>query len=448
MYSGLIAFIQNFTPVVRPLDLFYHIIVVLPVLVVPLLFALVPLLKASSTTVQNALCHVFATPYKSIFNFTQALFTNTKIKYSMNNLFRSNQRTSLLIILLIAGISLYTTGSNLEHSLKTDFANYAANSGYGITVILKDSTTQDLSFVNELPFVDGASAVSRKAIRYKSTNKSYEENSFMRTYPPGYTFDARRIVSGELKKDCNECIYISQRIQDDFTGVVLGDKIDLTFRDSNIKETYIFSGIMRDITQLGFYKFGTVPNSAFNEIGIKIKEGFSSTEASGLLDNAFLDHGIDVSQVSDTNVTLLALDNHLKPMYVVIQVAGIFTIIIAITGLFIVMNLSIQERAREMGIMKAVGETAGSIVNMYHREYIVITLIALAAGSVIGYGFNAAICNLFGVMVVNAPVPPLNNFKYLAIASIAILGLQTVLISVYVRYKITKTSSRLLNEVF
>jgi len=86
---------------------------------------------------------------------------------------------------------------------------------------------------------------------------------------------------------------------------------------------------------------------------------------------------------------------------------GIATIIIALAGLVIVLNLSIQERAREMGIMKALGGTASSIVNMYHREYLGITFAAVLIGAVVGHFFNAAICDLFGIMVINSPVPPL-----------------------------------------
>jgi putative ABC transport system permease protein len=129
-------------------------------------------------------------------------------------------------------------------------------------------------------------------------------------------------------------------------------------------------------------------------------------------------------------------------------VMGIATIVIALAGLLIVLNLSMQERAREMGIMKAVGGSVRSIVNMYHREYLVITVFAILAGALAGYFLNAIICSMFGYMLINVPVVPLNDPRYLGAVAVMLLIVQTLMISVYVRYKVTQSSGRLLNDIF
>jgi putative ABC transport system permease protein len=142
------------------------------------------------------------------------------------------------------------------------------------------------------------------------------------------------------------------------------------------------------------------------------------------------------------------LENHLKPTYLIIQVMGIITLIIALAGLLIVLNLSLQERVREMGIMKAVGSSVNAVVNMYHREYLFIAIISLAAGILFGNLLNAAICNLFGVMVIQVPVQPLVDNKVLLFTIMAVPAVQTLLISVYIRRQIIKTSAGMLSRVF
>jgi putative ABC transport system permease protein len=446
LYSGAVAFIQNFTPVPNVLPFQNHIPVALMVITVPILFALIPLLETSRTSVQNALNHIFYTPYKTAFKLTQTLLKDTRVKYSINNLFRSNQRTSLMIILMISGIALFTTGSNLKLSLKTDFANYATNSGYGITVYLKDSLQQQLPFIKELPFAADVSFINTKGVRFKTERQLYEENSTLWTFPPDYKFDETRIVRGGLKKDCKNCVYVNQRFKDDFQDIPFGTEIELKYRNNTTKK-FIYSGIVKDLTHPGFYRFSNSPLTSYSEIAVKLKKGFSQDEATRLLDDAFLEKNIDVRQVANSNTQLVALENHLAPMYLVIQVMGIVTILIALAGLLIVLNLSMQERSREMGIIKALGGTAGSIVNTYHREYLAITLISGAFGTVIGYFINAVICSLFGIMLIHAPVPPLYDVTYLLIAMLAILIIQSIMISAYVRYKVIQSSSRLLTEV-
>jgi putative ABC transport system permease protein len=446
-YSGAVAFIQNFTPVDRPLETLNHFIVFFPAALLPILFAFIPLLRASRTSVHSALNHVFYTPYKAVFNWTQAILTDSRLKYSANNLFRSNQRTLLLATLITVGLGLFTTGSNLKRSLQKDFAAYAEESGYGITIVLKDSAKQELPFLKELPFVEDVSYINTRGVRYTLPHQSHQETTNIRTYAPDYNFKAERIVKGTLDRNCTDCVYISQRYQSDFESIPLGAEIELQYQDNKI-EKVVYSGVVKDISHPGFFRFGDQGNSSFYEIAIQLKPGTSSSDATRLLDDALLENDIDVRQVSDVQTRLLALENHLAPMYLVIQVMGIITVGIALAGLLIVLNLSMQERSREMGIMKAVGGHVSSIVNMYHREYFAVTGGSILAGLVIGYALNASICSLFGIMVINSPVPPLIDFWSASLASGCLLIVQTLLISLYVRYKLKRSSSRLLAEVF
>jgi putative ABC transport system permease protein len=447
MYSGAVAFIQNFTPVKTQLPLPDHFLTLLPALLIPTLLATIPLRHASSTSVHNALNHVFYTPYQAAFQLTQKFLSDTRLKYSINNLFRSNQRTMLLGVLLVAGVALFTTGSNLRYSLKTDFANYADESGYDLTVVLKDSMQNKMEFMNKLPFVEEVAYIKLKVVQFRAPGQSYDENSPLRIFPPDLQMDESRFIKGSRVKDCDSCIYFNQRLQADFKDIKLGDQIELSFQNKTRKK-YIYSGVIKDIMHPGFYLFNTKPNTSYSELAIRVDDKMPALEASSKLDDAFLDNDIDVRQIADAETRLASLENHLKPMYLVIQVMGGATILIALAGLLIILNLSMQERAREMGIMKALGGSVSSIVNMYHREYIVITFISIVVGAVIGYIFNAAICNLFGVMVINVPVPPLNDISYLLIAATTLLIAQTAMISLYVRYKANRSSNRLLSEVF
>jgi putative ABC transport system permease protein len=445
LYNKALAFIQNFNAITDPLPLKLHFIVFLPALLVPMTFAIIPLTKAARTTVHDALNHIFYTPYQTIFRLTQTSIKNVEWKYSVNNLFRSNQRTSLMMLLLIAGVALFVTGSNLRYSLKKDFASYASDSGYGVTIILKDSSTRPFDFLKKLSFVDALSYVNIKGVRFKVGTQLFEENSPLRTMAPDYEFNEQRISMGAYKRDCDNCIYISQRYQSDFKNISFGDSVQLQFRTTT--KSFLYSGIVKDITHPGFYRFGTEPNKSFLEVAVKLKPGVSSLEAVKKIDAVLLENDIDVRSVSEETTRLVALENHLRPMYLIIQVMGGVTIAIAVVGLLIVLNLSLQERAREMGVMKALGANVNAIINCFHREYLILSTVSIIIGLIIAYFFTAAICNLFGVMVINAPVPPLTDFLSIGALAIGLLLIQSVIISAYVRYKIKNSSATLLMEI-
>ena len=65
-----------------------------------------------------------------------------------------------MYMLLSIGFGLFTAGSNIGYSIKSDISNYVKNSGYPITVILKDTLHEDLSFLDKLPFVTAVTHVN------------------------------------------------------------------------------------------------------------------------------------------------------------------------------------------------------------------------------------------------------------------------------------------------
>jgi len=352
-----------------------------------------------------------------------------------------------MFIILVAGIGLFTAGRNLEHSLKSDFAGYVKNSGYDITVVLKDTLNGNLPYLDSLPIIKDVSYVNRTIARFKSPVKQYEENTALKTFSEDYNLNPVFVIKGILDKTCVECIYFSQQYSSDFPELSPGDPIELKFQNGKTKE-FKFGGVIKDVGYRGFYRFGLPSNGYYKEIAIKTKPGTNASEAVAAIDDAFLAHNIDVLQVVDSETRLTMLDNHLKPTYGTIQAMGICTMILALIGMLIVLDLSIHERAREMGIMKAVGGSVQSIVRLLRYEHLISTSLALVTGIVFGFILNSLICALFGVMVIEVPVLPLNDYPSILGVILALFLIQIVMIDQYGRYKIRKTSASLLNQVF
>jgi putative ABC transport system permease protein len=446
-YNKFIAMFQNFEVVKRPLPLLSNLLVIIPAIIIPLLFCIIPLLKTTGTSIQSALNKIFYTPHKGIFKITQRLIKSTGKKYGVNNLFRSNQRTSLLILLLMVGIGLLLSSANIKYSINKDFDNYFKTSNYDIIITLKDSVQGNLSYIEKLPFVEEVSYVKRKSVVFQAAGKVYKENKVLVILSPSYNINKELMLKGELKKNCPDCIYISQRFEPDFKNVALGSKIELEIKKE--KKTFIYSGIIKELTAgPQFYTFSSQPNTWYRELDIKIKEGFSVTDAGRILDDTFLNNGIDVNQLINKKDGAKMLQNHLKPTYTIITAIGIFTIIVGLFGMLIVLNLSIKERLREMGIMKALGGSTKTISNLYGIEYLIINSIAAAGGILFGFALTKLLCTSFGDTMLNVAFSSSTDWSYLVIAIAVLLAVQTLLIAVYSRRKIRKSSAVLLNNVF
>jgi putative ABC transport system permease protein len=445
-YNRFIAMLQNFEVVKDPLPFTSHLLTIIPAIIIPVLFSLLPLLKTSKASIHAALNKVFYTPHKILFSVTQKLPGGSRSKYIMNNLFRSNQRTLLMILLLTTGIALFLTSSNLKYSINKDFDDYFKATNYDFVISLKDSV-QDVPVLKKLPFVKEVAFVKRKGVQYQSPLKVYKESRTLVTLSPTYIIDSSLLLSGTLKKDCENCIYISQRFAPEFKGITPGTPINIEINKEG--KAFIFSGIIKELTSgPQFYRFSRDTGIWYREIHIKIQDGFNAMEAATILDDSLLYNNINTDRIYNKLDGAVMLQNHLKPTFIIIQAMGIFTILVGLCGMLIVLNLSIKERLREMGIMKAVGGSVRAVSALFGMEYFIVNCLAAVTGVIAGYGLTWMLANTFGETIVNVAFNASIDWKFLFISLFVLLAIQTLLIVLYSRLKIRKSSAALLNNVF
>src|SRR3954466_5087413 len=83
-------------------------------------------------------------------------------------------------------------------------------------------------------------------------------------------------------------------------------------------------------------------------------------------------------------------------------------VMIALLGIVNTLALSVFERTRELGLLRAVGMTRGQIRAMVRWESVVISLIGAAAGAVLGTGFGVALATALkddGIKSIVVPYP-------------------------------------------
>ena len=149
-----------------------------------------------------------------------------------------------------------------------------------------------------------------------------------------------------------------------------------------------------------------------------------------------VDKGADVGQVQDAVDTALAdhpdaqvLDQggyqkfasgFIDSLLTFVTVMLALAVVIALLGIVNTLALSVFERTRELGLLRAVGMTRGQVRAMVRWESAVISLIGAVSGAIIGIGIGLALSQVLkdeGIKSVSVPVVQI--VIYLAVAAAA-----------------------------
>ena len=95
----------------------------------------------------------------------------------------------------------------------------------------------------------------------------------------------------------------------------------------------------------------------------------------------------------------------------------LLAVLIALLGIVNTLALSVFERTRELGLLRAVGMTKSQVRAMVRWESVVISLIGALSGAALGIGIGLALSQALkdeGIKAISIPVPQVTMYVVLA----------------------------------
>jgi putative ABC transport system permease protein len=205
-------------------------------------------------------------------------------------------------------------------------------------------------------------------------------------------------------------------------GHEVGDTIELVGPDGVVEVTIIGTvGANVDADLVVSWDTAAELSNAvlLAQVGVTVEEGASEAEVEERL-SAMLTQDYPLLIVTTPQDILGVVDAIVNTILAVLYALLAGAIVIAILGVANTLSLSVTERTREIGLLRAVGMSRRSVRRIIRIEAIVMSLLGAILGSVLGVGLGIAIIralNEFGFTVIAVPWVQLAAFTVLAIVA-------------------------------
>jgi len=342
------------------------------------------------------------------------------------NATRNPRRTSATAAALMIGLTLVVSLGVFASSLKTSFGDVLGDKTNADLYIVTSSATApgfSPSALDAVKGVDGVDIVS--ATGWGEARFDGAEHGSYSAIDPTNAEEAMNLdVSQGSVKDLGKNGVVVAKSVADALGWKLGDPVTAEFAESGKHQLHIV-GVYSGKGWIGDdYVLSLQEQRAFagpQLVGtalVTIDQGADKGDVQKAISAALDDH--PDAKVLDQEGFEKEASGFIDQLLIFMTVMLALAVLIALLGIVNTLALSVFERTRELGMLRAVGMTRSQVRAMVRWESAVISLIGAVSGAALGIGIGLAMSQLLkdeGIKSIS--IPGLQIAVYVAVAAVA-----------------------------
>jgi putative ABC transport system permease protein len=341
------------------------------------------------------------------------------------NSMRNPRRTASTAAALMIGLTLVVAMGVFASSLKSSFSDVIADSTNADLFVVSSSTQAEgfspevIKVVSTVPGVHAISGNGWGQARFAGQPGSYS------AIDPSTAVEAinLNLRAGSVDGLGKDGVIVSKSAAKSH-GWHVGDVVPAEFAATGKHRLHI-AGIYADkgwisddyVVSLAAQTAYAGPQLATAGLVI-LDKGANGDEVQAGITDALADH--PDAKVLDQKAYEKEASGFIDQLLTFVTVMLLLAVLIALLGIVNTLVLSVFERTRELGLLRAVGMTRGQVRAMVRWESVVISLIGAIAGAALGIGIGLALSQALKDVGIKAiSVPTLQVVGYVAAAAVA-----------------------------
>lgn len=326
------------------------------------------------------------------------------LKFIIKNPFRRRTSAILSIVGIAIGIVVIVALGGITEGLVDTFEDTIHAGGADFQISGKETgdsaygtNTIDASWTDKIANVSGVQEAYPIYVVLTSVGDDYM-NTLIGIDPAGTTMADISIKEGRIFEDNADEVIMGEIYADD-NNYSVGDTIEVNREDFEIVGIYetgdssMAGGVFTSISRVGELMDD---EDSISNIYVKVEKGADAQEVADRIDAKYGDNITTITSVMEME----QMADMLNMLQASTWAISLLAIVVGGLGIINTMLMSVFERTREIGVLKAVGWSNRKIITMIVGESLVITIVSAIIGAIVGVG----LCMVLGPQIGFTPL--------------------------------------------
>ncbi|MBQ2665881.1 ABC transporter permease [Methanobrevibacter sp.] len=322
------------------------------------------------------------------------------LKFILKNPFRRKNSAILAIVGIAIGIVVIVALGGITEGLINSFEDTIHAGGADFSISGKETgdsaygtNTIDASWTDRIANVSGVDQAYPIYVVLTSVGDDYL-NTLIGIDPNGASLADISMKEGRIFRDDADEVILGEIYAEEYNYTV-GDAIEVDHEEFEVVGIYqtgdqnMAGGVFTSISKVGELMDD---EDSISNIYVKVDKGADAQEVADRIDAKYGDNITTVTSVMELDQMASMLDMLQASTWAI----SLLAIVVGGLGIINTMLMSVFERTREIGVLKAVGWSNARILLMIVGESLVITIVSAIIGSVIGVAGCMALASNIG----------------------------------------------------